>query len=149
MKTTIDWLDAAKQQHALSDYALAPLLGVTRSQMSRYRNGHDYLSDDAALKLAALLGMQNPAPIIASAHAERAKTAEARGFWERWAAVAAGVLVAVGLTPTPSPAQASTGLETGSSVYYVKSRRSRRKPNAGAASRPKSHPLNGVWHAMA
>lgn len=31
MKTTIDWLDAAKQQHDLSDYALAPLLGVTRS----------------------------------------------------------------------------------------------------------------------
>ena len=36
MKTTIDWLDAAKQQHDLSDYALAPLLGVTRSQLSRF-----------------------------------------------------------------------------------------------------------------
>lgn len=120
MKTTVEWIDAAKQQHGLSDYALAPLLGISRSEMSNYRKGRAYLSDDVALKLAGLLEMENPAPIIASAHAERAKTAEARGFWERWAAVAAGVLVAVGLTPTPSPAQASTGLETGSSVYYVK-----------------------------
>lgn len=119
MRTTIQWLDLAKQKHGLSDYALAPMLGLSKSQMSRYRTGIDYLSDDAAIKLAALLEMDNPAPIIASAHAERAKTAEARGFWERWAAVAAGVVLAVGATAAPSPAQASQP----DSVYYVKRRK--------------------------
>lgn len=114
MLTTIEWLDRAKAKHSLSDYALAPLLGVGRGQISRYRNGHDYLSDDAAIKLAALLEMENPAPIIASAHAERAKTAEARGFWERWAAVAAGVVLAVGVAGAPSPAQAE-----GNSLYIM------------------------------
>lgn len=119
MRTSIQWLDLAKQKHGLSDYALAPRLGITKSQMSRYRTAADYLSDDAAIKLAALLEMDNPAPIIASAHAERAKTAEARGFWERWAAVAAGVVLAVGAVAAPSPAQASQA----DSVYYVKRRK--------------------------
>ena len=107
MKTTIEWLDLAKAKHGLSDYALAPLLGVGRGQVSRYRNGHDFLSEEAALKLAALLELSNPAPVIASAHAERAKSAEVRAFWERFAAVAATVVMAVGVGAAPSPAQAS------------------------------------------
>ncbi len=115
--STTRWLDRAKQKHGLSDYALAPLLGVSTAQMSRYRKGHDYLSDDAALKLAALLEMENAAPIIASAHADRAKTPEARGFWERWAAVAACAVVATTLV-APSPANARSA--GGESVYYVK-----------------------------
>lgn len=119
MRTTPEWLDLAKQKHGLSDYALAPMLGISRSEMSNYRKQRAYLSDDVAIKLAALLGMDNPAPIIASAHAERAKTAEARGFWERWAAVAAGVVLAVGAVAAPSPAQASQA----DSVYYVKRRK--------------------------
>jgi transcriptional regulator with XRE-family HTH domain len=98
MKTTIDWLDAAKAKHGLSDYALAPLLGVSKAQMSRYRNGHDTLSDDVALKLADLLGM-DPKAIIGCAHAERAKTDGARKFWERFGATAGLVaFVAAGST---------------------------------------------------
>jgi transcriptional regulator with XRE-family HTH domain len=121
MKSTIDWLDAAKQQHDLSDYAIAPLLGVTRSQLSRYRKGHDYLSDDAAIKLAELLGMDDPSLIIASAHAERAKSPAAKAFWERWAAVAAGVVFAVGLGASPAPASAANSAQNAAnSVYYVK-----------------------------
>lgn len=85
MKSTIQWLDAAKQMHSLSDYALAPKLGVGRGQISRYRNGLDFLSDDAALKLAGLMGMDNAAEIIASAHAERAKSEDARAFWAQLA----------------------------------------------------------------
>lgn len=104
--STTKWLDQAKEKLGLSDYALAPLLGVTRSQMSRYRNGHDYLSDDAAIKLAELLGLDNPAPVIASAHAERSKSDEVRAFWERLAGVAAGLVVAVGVVGGPSQAEA-------------------------------------------
>jgi transcriptional regulator with XRE-family HTH domain len=121
MKNTVEWLDAAKQQHGLSDYALAPLLGVSRSQMSNYRNGRDYLSDDAAIKLADLLGMEDPSLIIASAHAERAKSPAAKAFWERWAAVAAGVVFAVGLGASPTPASAANSAQNAAnSVYYVK-----------------------------
>lgn len=121
MKTTIQWLDAAKAKHSLSDYALAPKLGIGKGQMSRYRNGYDFLSDDVAIKLAELLGMDNPAEIIASAHAERAKSSEVREFWsalaERLGGIAAGVLIAVGVgVPTPSTAASVVA----DSVYYVK-----------------------------
>lgn len=119
MKTTIEWLDAAKAKHNLSDYALAPRLGVGRGQISKYRTGRDFLSDDAALKLAELLELKSAQPIIASAHAERAKTDDARQFWERLAGVAAGVVLAVGVTGAPSPAQAETVTPLSSSVHYV------------------------------
>ncbi|MBB1602533.1 DUF3693 domain-containing protein [Variovorax sp. UMC13] len=113
MRTTTEWLDLAKAKHSLTDYALAPKLGVGRGQISKYRTGKDFLSDDAALKLAALLEMDNPAPIIASAHAERAKTSESRMFWERFAGLAATVVMAVGASAAPSPqgAQAATQLK--------------------------------------
>lgn len=110
MKTTIEWLDEAKAKHDLSDYALAPLLGVGRGQISRYRNGHDYLSDEAAIKLAELLGMKSPRAIIASAHAERAKSDDVRKFWERWAGVAASVMLGLSLTAmAPKDAMAGIG----------------------------------------
>ena len=123
MKTTIQWLDAAKAKHSLSDYALAPKLGIGKGQMSRYRNGYDFLSDDVAIKLADLLGMESPAEIVASAHAERAKSDDVKAFWSAWAerlgGVAAGFLIAVGATaPTPAPAAQSQSAD--GSVYYVK-----------------------------
>lgn len=82
---TTKWLDRAKEKLGLSDYALAPMLGLSRSQISNYRNGRDFLSDDAALKLANLLEMDSPAVIIASSHAERAKSDDARAFWSQLA----------------------------------------------------------------
>lgn len=119
MKTTAQWLDAAKEKHSLSDYALAPKLGITRSQMSRYRNGADYLSDDAAMKLAELLEI-DPAQIIASAHAERAKSEPARAFWMQWAerlgGVTAAAVIGVTLSASPAPVKAAGA----DSVYYVK-----------------------------
>lgn len=80
MKTTVQWLDLAKAKFSLSDYALAPRVGVGRGQISKYRNGIDFLSDDVAFRLAALLEI-DPAQIIASAHAEKARSSEARAFW--------------------------------------------------------------------
>ena len=110
MKTTPQWLDAAKTMHSLSDYALAPKLGITRSQMSRYRTGADYLSEEAALKLADLLRV-DAAQIIASAHAERAKSGDVKAFWMQWAerlgGVTAAVVLGVGLASSPAPSQAA------------------------------------------
>lgn len=98
---TTKWLDKAKTKLGVSDYALAPLLGISRGQMSNYRTGRDFLSDDVALKLADLLEMESAAQIIASAHAERAKSEDVRAFWATWAdklsGVAASIFLASGL----------------------------------------------------
>ena len=131
MKTTIQWLDAAKQKHSLSDYSLAPRLGVGRGQISRYRNGLDYLSDDAAFKLATLLEI-DAAQIVASAHAERAKSGEARAFWMQWAerlgGVTAAFVVGVGLSSAPAPSQAA---QSAGSPVYIMLRKKRGNPFAG------------------
>ncbi len=123
MKTTVQWLDTAKKLHSLSDYALAPKLGISKAQISRYRTGADFLSDDAAMKLAELLKIE-PAQIVASAHAERAKSEPARAFWIQWAerlgGVTAAVAIGVGLAGAPTQSDAKSAQKEASSVYYVK-----------------------------
>ena len=122
MKSSVQWLDQAKAKHSLSVYALAPRLGIGRAQMSRYRNGLDFLSDDAAFKLAALLEI-DPAQIIASAHAERAKSGEAKAFWMQWAerlsGVTAAVCLGVGLSAAPPSSQASQTSVSQPTVYLM------------------------------
>lgn len=144
MKTTIQWLDQAKAQHSLSDYSLAPKLGISRGQISRYRTGVDFLSDDAAIKLAALLGMESPAEIIASAHAERAKSEDVRAFWAQWADKLSGVAASIflasglvgGLAASPDAQSAtrshSDSKSTQSDIYIVSSRKRKKKaPSRG------------------
>lgn len=81
MTSTVEFLDAVKARRGgISDYALAPILGITRAQVSKMRVGKDFLSDRTALKVAELLEME-PAAVVASAHAERAKTPEEKTFW--------------------------------------------------------------------
>jgi predicted transcriptional regulator len=124
MKTTIQWLDEAKAKHGLSDYALAPKLGIGRAQMSQYRTGKHALSESCAVRLAELLGV-DPMLILASAAAERAKSDEVRGIWERAAEVFAGTalsFLAGMILSSPSPASASMKQpqkSQGASVYYV------------------------------
>jgi len=115
MKTSVEWIDTARSKLGLTDYALAPLLGISRAQMSRYRTGKDGLSDDCALKLAGLLGMKNAMPIIASAHADRAKSEDVKTFWTHFAGIAASafglVIAAVMLAAAPNTAQAGTNAD--------------------------------------
>jgi transcriptional regulator with XRE-family HTH domain len=143
MKTTTQWLDQAKKQHGISDYALAPKLGISRSQMSKYRGGGDFLSDDAAIKLAEILGMESPAEIIASAHAERSKSVEVKAFWSQWAdklsGVAASILLTSGLVgglgASPdaqaagsSPIDSSQKLQDIHRIKYARRRKDRFNP---------------------
>lgn len=66
MKTTIEFLDELKAKHGgISDYAIAPMLGVTRGAVSKYRVGKDYLGDATAIRVAELLEI-DPAIIIAA-----------------------------------------------------------------------------------
>jgi len=124
MTSTVEFLDLVKARNGLpSDYALAPVLGITRSQVSRLRNRKDYFSDSTALRVAELLDV-DPLSVVSVAHAERAKSDAERNFWAGMARRAFGLAGAVvlGLSAVPPlPAQAQ---EAGNAVYYVKRRRS-------------------------
>lgn len=107
--STVDFLDALKARHDLkSDYALAKLLGTSRSVVSRYRTGTDTFGEEMALKVAALL--DTPAGYILSCIAEeRTKCPQVKAAWRK---------VAEALAPTAS----GTAACQKHSVYYVKPR---------------------------
>ena len=136
MKTTIEYIDAVKAKTgAASDYAVAPILGITRSAVSRYRNGHDFFSDEMALKVASILDI-DPGLVVAAVHAERAKNDQEKAVWinifEKLGGMAAAVILGVALQ-APTPSQAAPVLDSSASnipnsVYYVKSRRRKKQP---------------------
>lgn len=79
---TAEYLDALRDELKLpSDYALHKTLGVTRQQISRYRNGHDVFSDEISLKVADLL-RKHPGMVMLDMHRERAKTPQERKIWQ-------------------------------------------------------------------
>lgn len=91
MKTTSEFLKQIKETHHLpSDGRLAVKLGLTRSAVSRFMQGKDFLGDETAMKVAVLLDI-DAAYVVACAHAERAKHAGEKRLWERIAAMTAGV----------------------------------------------------------
>lgn len=78
---TQDYLNAVREKLQLpSDYALQTPLGLTKQQLSRYRTGKDSLSDDLAIRVAAIL--EKPAyEVFVDMHVEKAKSPEARASW--------------------------------------------------------------------
>ncbi len=120
MNTTIEFLDAVKSKTGTaSDYAVANVLGVTRAAVSKWRNGHDFLGVDSAIKVAKILEIDSGI-VIAAVHAERAKSDQEKAVWtsifEKLGGLAAGVIVGLALS-APTPSQADDGVK---SVYYVK-----------------------------
>lgn len=113
MMTTNEFLDAVKARHGFkSDYELSRALGVKPQTISSYRVGRTSMDPMMAAKVAELLAM-NPLEVIASAEAERAKDEKAKGFWMRYAAA---LLMVVGVSAPPSPAEASTAQPVQQSV---------------------------------
>lgn len=129
---TVQLLDAVRTAKNLpSDYAAAAALGLTRSQVSRYRVGKDFMSDETARRAAELIGA-DPAVLMAQMHAERSKDNETRAVWRsiaerlQRAGVAACVILSLGFwsggpdggafagVAAPSPA-----FSQGPTVYYV------------------------------
>lgn len=135
------WIDRVKVAKGWeSDYRVAKELGITQSAVSKHRKRESTLDEDTALKIAQALQL-DPVLILADQAMERAKDAEARSAWsailQRLGGVAAGVLVAVGVSSSPAPAQAGQGTQFSGnapgSVYYVKSAGARRRRGAIAA----------------
>jgi transcriptional regulator with XRE-family HTH domain len=95
MKSTVDWLDAIKARHGLtSDYQLAAFLKLTRSQISRYRHGKDFLSEESAGKVAAALNVQLSF-VLACVAGERARLPSSRDAWRITAARLGGTAAVV------------------------------------------------------
>lgn len=134
MKTT-ELLDAAKEAQGIpSDYAMAKRLAVSRSRMSEWRNGREFLSDEMAVTVAAMAGI-DPAKALAWVHVERARTPETRAAWQRAAeqltAVAGwlfATLILLGALSAPLDAHASENAKrpnVGRSLFVMSTRRLR------------------------
>jgi transcriptional regulator with XRE-family HTH domain len=86
MNRTMELLEAVKKRQGISsDYALAGFMGVTRAQISKYRCDRESLSDEKALWVADLLGL-DAGYVLAMMNAERADRAQntaAATAWEK------------------------------------------------------------------
>ena len=113
-----NFLDAVIERHGLkNDTALAELLGINKSAVSHYRTGRRTMDNEECLRLAQLLDMDNPMPIIMAADMDRAERQGQRSLWEVFsprmahsATAAILVLVAAGVTNfvTPPSTQANS-----------------------------------------
>lgn len=112
-----------------SDYAVAKQIGISKQAISDHKHGRSFtLSDEAVIRAAAFIGV-NEAYALASIHAERSKTDEAKNAWERIAtsfrkrAAAASVAFCIMFAPLPSQnayATSHDGQERQTSVCYDK-----------------------------
>ena len=78
---TPEYLDLVRAKlHLPSDYALQKPLGISKSLVSAYRTGKESLSDNLAIRVAELCGL-DAAKVLLDAHIERSKTPEVRAAW--------------------------------------------------------------------
>jgi hypothetical protein len=78
---TPEYLDAVRKKLGLpSDYALQKPLGLSKSQLSRYRTGLDSFSDAVALQIAEILDIP-PAKVLLDCHIERSKVPAVKAAW--------------------------------------------------------------------
>jgi len=122
MNTTREYLIEVKKKNNLSsDYALAKLLGTTRSAISFYMKGERIMDDTTCLKVAEALNL-NPLEIIARANAERARTDEEAKQWIHWQKEARKMsviaLIVMGILSQITPISANVIGKN--STYYVK-----------------------------
>lgn len=111
------YFDQLRAQRALtSDTQVGELLGVKGNAVTQYRNGDRKMENEACLRLAQLLGMNDPMPIIMAADMDRAEKHGQRSLWEVFSPrmahsglVALLVAILAGVTNfvTPTPAEAA------------------------------------------
>lgn len=83
MISTQDLLAAAKAGAGIpSNYRLARVLNVTEQTVSNWQNGRRWPDDPMALRLADM-GHLDPAEVLVSIYAERAKAGPMKEIWQR------------------------------------------------------------------
>lgn len=115
---SVKFLDEVmKKQGLRNDKALCEFMGWSHSVASHYRTGKRVMDNETCLKIAQVLEMEDPLPIIMAADMDRAEKAGQHSLWEvfsarmaKAAAPATLAIVAAGVTSflTPSPVQAAT-----------------------------------------
>lgn len=108
----IELLDSAKSRANIpSDYALAKVLGIERQIVSAWRKGRKHPSNEEAVKLATLAGIEEM-QVIAEIELITAKTEKKKDFWKSYlesrgiAATLALTGLGISLLLTPEPSQA-------------------------------------------
>lgn len=109
MDTSSTFVDRIKTKHNVtSDYAVAALLGVHRSAMSKHRHGQrDAWDDVIGLRIADLLEI-DPAYVLACLSAERTKRPDVAKVWKKVAGGFVALILAVLFLGSPQPVQASS-----------------------------------------
>ncbi|WP_197335767.1 helix-turn-helix domain-containing protein [Ralstonia solanacearum] len=111
------YFDQLRAQRGLtSDNQVGELLGVAGNAVTQYRKGDRKMDNEACLRLAQLLELENPLPVIMAADMDRAERHGQRSLWEVFSTRMAGsataallLVVVAGVTNfvTPSAAKAA------------------------------------------
>ncbi len=124
METSKDFARAIKARYSIeSDYALAKLLGLSRSAISEHRTGKSKsFGEETGFRIAELLDL-DAGHVLACLAAERSKDIKVKKVWQRLAeltrvAIIAPLLFAV--TLAGSALVTSPAAQARSDVYYVK-----------------------------
>ncbi len=105
------YLDAVKRKYGVSDYGSAPLLGVTKGQISGVRTGKSGFGEKPAVRIATLLNLP-PEQVLAHLRAEKAENDELKQLWLNIASkFAACLLLVVSLTPVQPAYALATRLD--------------------------------------
>jgi len=130
MNTTNQYLDAVKARYSLaSDYAIAKKLGLSPNSVRNYRRGITTMDENVSYLVAEMLEI-SPEQVIVAAQIEREKKPELRAVWEsifrKVGGVAAASLLALGLTASPTPADAKTASNS-DTICIMLSRKRKKK----------------------
>ena len=82
-----------------SDYAIAKLLNVSRSTMTKYKQGRSSIDSDQALKVGQILGI-NPLVIVAECKANNSKNIDNMQHWKRLAEALKKTSLTLAILPT-------------------------------------------------
>ena len=83
MLTSLEWVSAVKSVHCIqSDYGVAKLLNISKTNIGSIRKRRSHLGIDMALSVAEQLKI-DPSVVYLSAQMERAKTPEEYEMWLR------------------------------------------------------------------
>ena len=118
---SVKYLDMVKQKHGIKDDKdLAKALGMAQSAVSHYRTGKRVMDDEQCLKVAQMLGMENPLPIIAAAGMDRAEKTGQTSLWQHFTKATMTTTILAGVVAlSPSPAEASQNIINNNSLHNI------------------------------